>query len=384
MGCHVSKEATAVVSPLHSPAGRKPVVETPYVAEEKQQEQPTIQQPIKPSPTPYVAPIITTAPTQTTSSSDPNTPEPATPDPAADGTSKPHKHHHHKHKRENSVTAASSKQNSPALLAVQPSRASLSNSTPGHTRKLSGHHRNRSASNADSAAPRTSFNQPDSGNDKKDQGMANHMKMRPPITEETEKPTRALTRSVAESDGNGIDDADQTGEKREKKHREHKDKDKEKGDHKERKKKEKLIKTLELADLQHLSSTNLEALWKQYDKDKNGTLDRKELKRLAKDCIGRTIAMCENEIRLQQPKLTDNELKAAVEKELKFVLPGAAKENGKKEDVQKEMVRRLIRKLDVNGDGDVTKAELLATWNVFAKELFQMKTAEGPVGCSIM
>ena len=157
-----------------------------------------------------------------------------------------------------------------------------------------------------------------------------------------------------------------------------------KKDKKDKKKKEKIIKTLELSDLQHLSAENLETLWKNYDKDKNGTLDRKEMKKLAKDCIGRTIAMCEEEIRRQQPKLTENELKAAVEKELKFVLPGAAKENGKKEDVQKEMVRRLVKKLDVNGDGDVTKAELLATWNVFAKELFQIKVAEGPVNCSIM
>ena len=155
---------------------------------------------------------------------------------------------------------------------------------------------------------------------------------------------------------------------------------------KDKKKKEKIIKTLELADLQHLSVDNLEHLWRQYDKDKNGTLDRKELKKLAKDCIGRTIAMCEEEIRRQQPRLTEAELKSAVEQELKFVLPGAssASKANSKEDVQKEMVRRLVRKLDVNGDGDVTKAELLATWNVFAKELFQMKVSEGPVNCSIM
>ena len=153
-----------------------------------------------------------------------------------------------------------------------------------------------------------------------------------------------------------------------------------------RKKKEKLIKTLELADLQHLSAANLEALWKNYDKDKNGTLDRKELKKLAKDCIERTIAMCEEEIRRQQPKLTEAELKAAVEKELKFVLPGADKESGKKEDVQKEMVRLLVKKLDVNGDGDVTKAEAAAMWNAFAKELFKVRTpeAESSLACAIM
>ena len=155
---------------------------------------------------------------------------------------------------------------------------------------------------------------------------------------------------------------------------------------KEKKKKEKIIKTLELADLQHLSADNLEQLWKNYDKDKNGTLDRKELKKLAKDCIGRTIAMCEDEIRRQQPRLTDAELKAAVEKELRFVLPGAAKENGKKEDVQKEMVRRLVKKLDVNGDGDVTKAEAAAMWNAFAKELFKVRApeADSSIACAIM
>jgi hypothetical protein len=48
------------------------------------------------------------------------------------------------------------------------------------------------------------------------------------------------------------------------------------------------------------------------------------------------------------------------------------------------MVRRLVKKLDVNGDGNVTRAELMLQWNSFSSELFKTRGAEGALECSIM
>ena len=47
------------------------------------------------------------------------------------------------------------------------------------------------------------------------------------------------------------------------------------------------------------------------------------------------------------------------------------------------MVKMLIRKLDVNGDGSVTKSELISQWNSFSADLFQLRT-DGALDCSIM
>ena len=333
-------------------------------------------------------------------------------------------HHHHHHHRHGSVSSRASvnlpANPSPLLAADTPTRGSTSlipptgpGSTPGHTRTLSGHHRSRSFSvvQPPSTAMATVL---DAGADPKDQMMANQLKRslmagdgtssgRPSISGASAAPAHKKRESIngvarqptvypsdekTAADDEDDDDKADGGEGGEagKAHQPKKEKKekKDKKDKKEKKEKVKIIKALELADLQHLSADNLEMLWKQYDKDKNGTLDRSELKKLAKDCINRTIAMCEEEIRRQQPHLTEIELKAAVEKELKFVLPGANDSNASEKDVRKVMVKKLVRKLDVNGDGDVTKAELLATWNVFAQELFQMKVTEGPVNCSIM
>ena len=353
------------------------------------------------------------------------------------GSGHHHHHHNHTHHRHGSVSSRASINLPASAPAANPdgtsTRGSTSlvppgapSSTPGHTRTLSGHHRSRSFSvvQPPSASLATVL---DAGADPKDQMMANQLKRslmagdggtssgRPSVSaagagssqhkkrdsvdasgghkkresiHANPRPADAADGTPADAAAGDEDDEDDKAEGAEggKSHHHKKDKKGEKREKKEKEKKEKvkIIKSLELADLQHLSAGNLEVLWKQYDKDKNGTLDRSELKKLAKDCINRTIAMCEEEIRRQQPQLREDELKAAVEKELKFVLPGANDSNASEKDVRKVMVKKLVRKLDVNGDGDVTKAELLATWNVFAQELFQMKVTEGPVNCSVM
>jgi hypothetical protein len=110
----------------------------------------------------------------------------------------------------------------------------------------------------------------------------------------------------------------------------------------------------------------------------SGALDRRELKLLASDCIARSLRMFEDEIRRQNPGISDSDLRAAAEKERAFLLPGKTKEES-----HKEMVKMLVRTLDVNGDGNVSKAELMMQWNVFSKQIFTMRQ-EGALDCSIM
>lgn len=43
----------------------------------------------------------------------------------------------------------------------------------------------------------------------------------------------------------------------------------------------------------------------------------------------------------------------------------------------------LVRTLDVNGDGDVSKAELMMQWNTFSKQIFTMRN-EGALDCCVM
>lgn len=76
--------------------------------------------------------------------------------------------------------------------------------------------------------------------------------------------------------------------------------------------------------------------------------------------------------------MSDANVQKQIEKERMFLLPGKDKEHS-----HREMVKMLVRKLDVNGDGSVTKQELISNWNTLAKDLFQLRT-DGALDCSIM
>jgi hypothetical protein len=95
--------------------------------------------------------------------------------------------------------------------------------------------------------------------------------------------------------------------------------------------------------------------------DGNGVLDRKELKLLAQDCIDRTMKMYEDEFRRLNPNLNAAQVQKSLEKEKQFMIPGK-----NKQESQREIVKRLVRKLDVNGDGK-GKQNILKTsfYNLF-------------------
>lgn len=143
---------------------------------------------------------------------------------------------------------------------------------------------------------------------------------------------------------------------------------------------QKYIHAVPIEKLRSLAGSQLEVVWQQYDLDGNGVLDRKELALLASDCIARTLAMVGEEVRKQNPNVSESELQAAIEREREFILPGGG---GKKEEAHQKMVKMLIRKLDVNGDGSVTKAELMMQWNSFSASLFQVRD-QGALDCCIM
>lgn len=138
------------------------------------------------------------------------------------------------------------------------------------------------------------------------------------------------------------------------------------------------LNSVPIDKLRVLGAEQLNAIWNQYDCDGNGILDRKELKLLANDCIGRTIKMFADEIRQRNPGISEKNLQRAIDKERVFLLPGK-----NSEDSHREMTKLLIRKLDVNGDGGVTKQELMAQWREFSNEVFAQKNQEA-LECSIM
>jgi len=127
--------------------------------------------------------------------------------------------------------------------------------------------------------------------------------------------------------------------------------------------------------LAHLTPQDLDALWKKYDADGNGKLRRNEISKLAEDLIDKVEEFVSIELRRTNPHLSAAQVKSKVAEEQEQMLPGG----------RKEMVRRLIRTLDRNADGKITRMEWHMQWNDFAAEMFKLheeKAIDTP--CTIM
>lgn len=107
--------------------------------------------------------------------------------------------------------------------------------------------------------------------------------------------------------------------------------------------------------LKSMGVTELNKVWLQYDRDHNGKLDRREMSSLATDCIARVLKLFEDEVRALNPDMEEEEVQKAIEKEKMFLLPGK-----NKKETQQEMVKLLIRRLDINN------GKFLATSSFFA------------------
>lgn len=132
------------------------------------------------------------------------------------------------------------------------------------------------------------------------------------------------------------------------------------------------------AQLSALSGPELDALWKRYDKNMDGVLQRAEVKALADDVIHRVIQLVKEDLQRQHPDISAADLHERVEEEKLFRLPGKSEA-----ETAHEMKRRLAKTLDLNQDGKITKTEYVMQWNAFADGVFtEQKTGE--LGCSIM
>ena len=148
----------------------------------------------------------------------------------------------------------------------------------------------------------------------------------------------------------------------------------------------KLLSTLSLSDLCQMSQQSLALLWAQYATSPTADkLRRKQIKQLASDCVERVLAQLTNDLRRQHNDWGEREVREAVRKELKFAIPGVREGDGM-EEMARAMAGRLVRKLDVNGDGEISRTELLVSWNGFSTELFTMKKeqSDGSLECCVM
>lgn len=123
-----------------------------------------------------------------------------------------------------------------------------------------------------------------------------------------------------------------------------------------------------ITNLRALGPDDLKDIWDHYDADGNGYLDRDELKKLAAECVERTLKMFADQMREANPNITEEQLKKEVDRERYFLLPG--KGDGKRDQTQ-DMIKMLVNKLDINKDGQVSRAELMMQWNSFSAELFR-------------
>jgi Ca2+-binding EF-hand superfamily protein len=121
-------------------------------------------------------------------------------------------------------------------------------------------------------------------------------------------------------------------------------------------------------------------LWSQYDTDGNGHLDKRELRALAGDVVDRILKIFADHIRARNPGMGENAVKKVVEKERVFILPGKTQDES-----VRELTRMLLKDLDVNKDGVVTKTELLYQWNAFSASLHKMSTGNNQnMDCTVM
>ena len=140
-----------------------------------------------------------------------------------------------------------------------------------------------------------------------------------------------------------------------------------------------LLATLSLGELTAMSPDRLGALWAQYDPEGRGRLRKGQLRQLAADCVERIVTMVEGEVRrVKGREWGEREIALGVRKELSWMV-GAAEGGGPitLEDMRRAIMRRLVKQLDVNADGEISQGELQVQWNRFSSELFRMRQIEG-------
>lgn len=136
------------------------------------------------------------------------------------------------------------------------------------------------------------------------------------------------------------------------------------------------------SDLRNMSRSDVSELWYEVDINRDGSLDRKEMKELSMLLNDKILMTFKDEIKAGNPTWDEAKIEKTVAKERFYLLPG---KNAK--DNTPAMVKMMMKKLDVNNDGSVTRTEFLAQWGQFSAEIFKDHNDEEEqkdLECSIM
>lgn len=139
-----------------------------------------------------------------------------------------------------------------------------------------------------------------------------------------------------------------------------------------------------IEQISELTPSEIGDLWVQLDSDKNGVLDKRELRALAIQLSEAVYRHVEKNIKAQMPHLSEKSLHTTVEKEMKFLLPIRSSS----ENATRDLSRYLQNKLDIDGDGMCSRLEFQARWGSITKEILRLshENASGheTVGCVII
>jgi Ca2+-binding EF-hand superfamily protein len=127
-----------------------------------------------------------------------------------------------------------------------------------------------------------------------------------------------------------------------------------------------------------LAQTNMVSVWEHYDTNGNGELDRNEITQLASDVVDRFCVLYEEQlirdhraasqrrdVHGRKIDLPPDEIKRLMKKDIfPHLLPGESVMEAKR-----AMTERLMRELDVDRDGCITRTEFLFQWKNTSKLL---------------
>jgi len=120
----------------------------------------------------------------------------------------------------------------------------------------------------------------------------------------------------------------------------------------------------------------IEEVWDHYDRNKDGILNKDELKFLAWDVVDRFIQLyLEN----SKPKNEQKQIRNRMMDEWKYFFPGSSVP-----ETKILMADYLQKELDIDHDGIVTKNDFLFSWRNQVKQILKIKPNSKVISCVIL